>query len=493
MITASDIYAATDKGLTIILHYYPQAQACVGTKKAFKIRPNESDESAYIREYDACWKVTDFGDEDKAKSPIDICMREENLVFKDTIKLLASRYGLTNDGKDNVNMPDIRVRPATDSEKEGEKFWELAECFTPEQLKILGPRVKQEHVDALNWYVAIKVCTVKDRKVTEKYTTPTYPIFMRECRYTDNTGNEKTFYKVYEPLNADKKWRFTYMPIGAKPRDYINGLRELQKAYSDYNATEEKAFNSTKKDDSQVYKEKKLREVFICSGERDALCLRALGYHPVWFNSETSGKTAKDMKELSKYAEVIYNIPDIDETGIIKGRELALKYLDVHTIWLPRSLSLTSDLRGKPRKDFRDYVELHPTNQDFRNLLEIAMPARFWTQSWNEKTKKTNYEIDTDCLHYFLSLNGFYTLRDPNSDAVKYIRIDGATVDKINSKNILSFLRSFAMERYLPRDIRNLLKNSTRTGESSLQQLDEIELDFTNYTMDSRFLFFDNA
>ncbi len=26
--------------------------------------------------------------------------------------------------------------------------------FTDEQLRVLGPRVKQEHVDALHWYVA---------------------------------------------------------------------------------------------------------------------------------------------------------------------------------------------------------------------------------------------------------------------------------------------------------------------------------------------------
>ena len=32
------------------------------------------------------------------------------------------------------------------------------------------------------------------------------------------------FYKIYEPLNPDKQWRFSYTPEGVKPKDYINGL-----------------------------------------------------------------------------------------------------------------------------------------------------------------------------------------------------------------------------------------------------------------------------
>ena len=74
-----------------------------------------------------------------------------------------------------------------------------------------------------------------------KYTTATYPIFIRECVVTEGSSPEKTvqFYKIYEPLNPDKQWRFSYTPDGGKPKQYINGFRELQKAYRDYNAQEE--------------------------------------------------------------------------------------------------------------------------------------------------------------------------------------------------------------------------------------------------------------
>lgn len=164
-------------------------------------------------------------------SPLDICMYEENIRFPEAIALLASRFNVTDELKRSVNKPDIRKRPATADEAEGSKFFELEEKFTDEQLQVLGPRVKQEHVDALHWYVAKSISYVRNREVTTKYTTPTYPILMRECVVTESSDPEKTvrFYKIYEPLNPDKQWRFSYTPDGVKPKQYINGFRELQR------------------------------------------------------------------------------------------------------------------------------------------------------------------------------------------------------------------------------------------------------------------------
>lgn len=495
MIKATDIYAASHEGLDIILYYYPQAEGCVDNKKKFKRRPDEDDASACIKKYQECYKVTDFGDAGTAMSPVDICMYEENIRFPEAIALLASRYNVTDELKRSVNKPDIRKRPATQDEKEGTRFFELEEKFTDEQLKILGPRVKQEHVDALHWFVAKSISYVKNREVTTKYTTATYPIFIRECVVTEGSSPEKTvqFYKIYEPLNPDKQWRFSYTPDGGKPKQYINGFRELQKAYRDYNAQEEKTFLNGAKNKEDQYKEKKLPEAFICSGERDALCVRALGYHPLWFNSETYKVTEEEIRDIYKYVEILYNIPDIDNTGIRKGRELALRFLDIHTVWLPSWLSNYRDNRGKPRKDFRDFVGLRPKSEDFRNLLTLAMPARFWTKAWSERSKRDTYDINTAYLHYFLTLNGFYTLKDENTDDTKYIRMDGCIVRQIKAKDINAFLKGFAVERFLAVDIRNLLLNSQRTGESSLSQLDEINLDFTSYTAKSQFLFFSQS
>lgn len=149
------------------------------------------------------------------------------------------------------------------------------------------------------------------------------------------------------------------------------------------------------------------------------------------------------------------------------------------------------DQRGKPRKDFRDFVGLRPKQEDFRNLQTLAMPAKFWVESWSERSRKMTYEVNTAYLHYFLTLNGFYTLRDDNSNEVKYIRREGCIISEIKAKDILSFLKRFTVERYLPVDIRNLILNSPRTGESSLAQLDEINLDFRNYTPKEQYIFFE--
>lgn len=492
MIKATDIYAASHDGLDIILYYYPQAENCIDNKKKFKRRTDEDDASACLKKYQECYKVTDFGDTCTAMSPVDICMYEENLRFNEAIILLASRYNVTEELKKTINKPDIRKRPATDEEKEGARFFELEEKFTDEQLRIMGPRVKQEHVDALHWYVAKSIPYVRNREVTTKFSTPTYPIFMRECVVKEDSDAQKTikFFKIYEPLNTDKQWRFSYTPDGVKPKQYINGFSELQKAFRKFNTDEEALFRKDTKNKGEDYKEKKLPEAFICSGERDALCVRALGYHPLWFNSETYKVTPEEIKEIKKYVEVLYNIPDIDVTGVRKGKELALRFLDIFTIWLPSWLSNYRDNRGKSRKDFRDFVELRQKSEDFRNLLTLAMPARFWVESWSERSRKLTYDINTAYMHYFLTLNGFYTLKDENTDDVKYIRISGCTVRQIKAKDISAFLKGFAVERFLPVDIRNLILNSPRTGESSLSQLDEINLDFTSYTPDSQFLFF---
>ena len=248
MIKVSDIYSKTHDGLDIILDYYPQAEGCVDNKKKFKRRPEEDDASACIKKFKVnndyeVYKVTDFGDQSTAMSPVDICMYEEGISFSEAIFKLASRYNVTNELNKSVNKPDIRKRPAKADEKEGSRFFELEKTFTADQLKIMGPRVKQEHIDRLNWYVAKSISYVKNREVTTKYTTPTYPIFMRECIVQSSNDPEKVvkFYKIYEPLNPDKQWRFSYTPDGVKPKEFINGLEELKKLYREYNAKEEKS------------------------------------------------------------------------------------------------------------------------------------------------------------------------------------------------------------------------------------------------------------
>ena len=500
MITVEKILSETNGGLNIILDLFPQAKDCVGQKnKHFAIR-NERTPSACLRQYDSkkygrIWQVTDFGGDGRGENAVDLYMREKGFDrsrFNEAILQMAAEYGVRDELNRSLNKPDIRQRDALADEKDGTRRWELKDKFTERELKVLGPRVTQAYVEALHWYSVKWISNVKDRKTTIKYSTDNYPIFMRECVVEEATPTqpEKKFYKVYEPLNCDKGFRFSYTPAGAKPRSYINGLSELIKAYKKYNDEEEKLWNAEHGDD-KPYKIKKLPEAVICSGERDSLCCRSMGYPPLWFNSETYQLSVDEYKEIMKYVEVLYNIPDIDETGRRKGRELALRFIDIHTAWLPDKLQTFKDNRGKPRKDLRDWLEIHSERKDFRNLLKIAMPAKFWVQYF-AKDGKPKTEIDTACLYNFLQLNGFYALHDENSANTQFVRVEGNIVKRVNVKDIREFIRRWVVDRFEDRNILNLVLNTTKLSPAALESLQEVDLNFINFTPNSQYFFFPN-
>ena len=479
MIQATDLYKATRDGLDIILRYYPQAADVVGTKNKFRARQNEKTASACLHYSGGVWKVVDFGDDGHGLSPIDICMKEEGIThFYEAVLLLAGIIGINEELSPSINKPRIEKRPATSEEKEGTRIFSLLESIPEEHLKVLGPKVRAEHAEALNWYEAEYVGYVKNREVTLKYSTENYPIFMRECR----TDDGKVFYKIYEPLNPEKQWRFSYTPEGVKPKDYINGLRELQEQFGKLNSCDD--------EEEGEQRERKLEEIFICSGERDALCLKSMGYIPIWFNSETYTLTESEVAKLYRYADTIYNIPDIDATGRKKGAELALRHIDIYTVWLPEWLSTYRDNRGKPRKDLRDWQELRRDVADFRDLIKMAMPAKFWVETINEKSGKRELSISAVRLYYFLQLNGFRTLRDANAANTRYIQVTGNIVKQIKAKDVRRFVREWAEERCLAENIRNLIVNSMKFSETSLENLREVELDFTTFTPTTQLFFF---
>lgn len=498
MIRIETLYRATNEGLDIILHYYPQAREVVGTKNKFRVRPQDKTPSAclylcHTQSGEGVWKVTDFGEEGHAQSPLDICMKEEGIdrPYEAVLKL-AALFGVNDELNRSVNKPDIKRRPATADEKDGTRIFALMERIPDSHLKVLGPRVTHADTDALHWYEAEYVGYVKNREVTLKYSTENYPIFMRECVVEEGGGTkaEVKFYKIYEPLNPDKGFRFSYHPAGGKPKEYINGLHELKQLWRKLNADEEAAFYRDPANDGKPYREQKLKEAFICSGERDSLCCHSMGYSPLWFNSETYRLSEAEYKEVMKYVEVLYNIPDLDSTGVRKGRELALRFIDIHTMWLPQNLMQYRDNRGRPRKDLRDWQELRDRRSDFAGLMALAMPAKFWTERTNRKTGAVTYDIDTECLYNFLRLYGFYTLHDDNIKEARYIHVQGNIVREVKAKDLRRFISEWAEERCLPRPVRNLIHNSPRLSDSALDNMREVTLDFTNYTPTTQLFFF---
>lgn len=496
MVTPEKLYAATDDGLRIIALHYPDAPEAARTNKPFKARPDERTPSARLRKFvyksGFVWKMTDFGGEGRAIDPIQIHQEARGIGFAEAIADLSVIFNITDELNRSINRPDVRKQPAKEDQPDGSCSWDISQEFTKEECAVMGPRVTADTLKALNWYRVKCLVTVKNREATYKYSNEHYPIFMRECWFTNSKGDRDCFYKVYEPLNVDKQWRFQYQPKGKKPQSYINGLSELIAAYNALNDREEKLFFSDPANEGKPYKQKKLPEAIICSGERDSLCVRSLGYHPLWFNSETYVVTEEEWKEINRYVEVVYNIPDIDATGRLKGRELALRFIDIHTIWLPEKLSNYRDNRGHPRKDFRDWMEIWKNNSDFRGLLELAVPAKFWTVKRNEKSGEVRYILSVSCLHNFLMLNGFYSLRDPRSAVVKYVKITGNVVKEVSPKMVREFVADWAIDTHQPLGLRDLILTTPLLSAATLEALKTIELDFTDYTESSQFFYFKN-
>lgn len=507
MIKKEDIYKASNKGLDIIRHLYPDVERLItdgNMKKPFRYGPGDKNPSMHLMEKDDCWIVTDFGADQHPRNPIDCWMDAKSLGFYEAIVDINTTLSLgVGDLRSDVNRPFYEKGvDASPDMKEGEYYFELKEKFSKEELAVMGPLVTQEHVDRLHWHSVKWLGKCKDRKLNKWHSTDTYPIFMRECVHMVGERQVK-FYKVYRPLEPDKKFRFMY--IGGRPKGFINGLSELKGEHFALNETARYEHESNPLNEGKPYKERKLPCAVICSGERDALCARSLGYSPLWLNSETADLEPDEYRQIMKLVDVLYNIPDKDDTGIRRGRELALRYPDIRTIWLPRRIERFRDNRGRSRKDFKDWLELqdHPYAA-MNTLVSQALPARFWEERETKKGDRT-FSISSPCLQYFLRIQGFGKLKDREAGRTDFVRISGNVVERITAQDIAEFLINWARgdEKKIPggqepSDVQNievqaLIIDSPRTSPAALDKLSSVELDFTAYTPTSQMFFFQNA
>lgn len=475
-IEQQDILDATSGGLDIIFSYYPQAKESQSkADKRFKIRDEKTPSASLKILQDGTWVVTDFGGDQVSRNGIQVCMKEEGLTFREAIVLLADRYGIGGI-KSEINKPDFEKRPALPEEKEGEYYFDVKQKLTPEELKVLGPKVTQEICNRFHCFALNSFTYIKNREALVTGSNEKYPIFMFD---------HGEFKKIYQPLNPEKQYRFRY--VGTKPKDYINGLAQLRKAFEQYKS-QQLAEMSEENEGEQI---KKLEEAIICSGERDALNVAGYGYHPIWFNSETATLNGKDYKSIMLCVERLYNLPDIDDTGIRAAIKLGMEYLDIHHIWLPETLKNYRDHRGRPRKDFLDYIDLYPSDWDFKKLINVAKPMRFWALTLQKNGWK--YNLSSSNTRFFLQANGFYQIENKNSKTGQmFVQVVGNIVKEVQPKDIKAFLIRFCEERYLPNDVLELLLNTNRLGEGTLTGLKQINLDFCDYDHDAQYLFFHN-
>ena len=482
-IKIEDIMAATNGGLDIILGYYPNAQEMIdGKKKAFKIREEKTASATVKQLQDGNYVVSDWGEDQVPRNGVQICQKEEGLSFNAALVLLAERYNVGEYKVDSFFKPELEKRPATAEEAEKEYYFKLKD-FTETELDILIPRKaldakkKGETAKKYNFHSLESVTYISNRVAYITKSTPDYPIFIID---------EGEFKKIYQPKAAEKKNRFRYS--GQRPKDYILGLKQAKQAYE----KAKQAVLNSEKEDEEV---KKLKEIIICSGDRDALNMASYGYYVVWQNSESAVLTDYNYNAMKKIADRVMNLPDIDSTGVKQATKMAMAHLDIHTIWLPKNLRERKDMRGNPRKDFKDFVETQQPN-DFkvRNLINTALPLRFW----DERPEKTGikYVFNNLQAYGFLNFNGFYTVEDKNSkEGFKFIHITDHIVRQVTPREIKNFVNRFLenQERPSPVALRNMIFQTTQLNESSLIQLKTIEIDFTDYSIDRQYMFFENV
>lgn len=476
-IEQKEIIDATSGGSDIIFHYYPQAKAAqANADKRFKIRGNEKTPSASLKQLqDGTWVVTDFGGDQTPRNGIQVCMKEESITFREALVLLADRHGVGGI-KSELNKPDFDKRPATPEEKEGDYIFKVKEKISESELKVLGPKVTADICDRYHVFALNSFTYLKNREALITSSNDRYPIFMFDH------GDWK---KIYQPLNPEKQYRFRY--VGTKPKDYINGMEQLNKAYEKFRTDQLKEMS----EEEEGKTIDKLDEAILCSGERDALNCAGYGYYPLWMNSETANLSGKDYKAIMRCVEKLYILPDIDETGVRSAVKLGMEYMDINFIWLPDSLKKFKDPRGRSRKDFLDYIEIYPTDWDFKKLVNVAKPLRFWSSSIGKGGIK--YSLSSTNTRFFLQSNGFYQIENKNSKTGQmFVQVKGNIVKEVQTKDIKAFLISFCEDKYLSNDVLELLLNTNRLGEGTLTGLKQIDIDFCDYDYNAQYLFFAN-
>ncbi len=148
------------------------------------------------------------------------------------------------------------------------------------------------------------------------------------------------------------------------------------------------------------------------------------------------------------------------------------------------------DMRGKPRKDLRDFLELRRGKRDFEELLQRAMPYCFWERTLG----KNGYtmEINTAYMLNFLSDVGFGKLQDPITKKETLVQVSGNVVREVTSKDIRAFLVDFVRRNETDVRVVNLVLNSTRTKTVTMDDLNKLDIDFSDNEEYSQFLFFEN-
>jgi hypothetical protein len=486
-----DIFDATNGGLDIILHYYPDAAKVVHkAAKSFKIRQSEKTASASLKEMPGgIWIVTDFGGDQSSRNGIQICALEEGITYGKACELLGARYNIEG-AKMQVFMPLIEKRPLKASEKKGDYIFEYFKNFTHDDLQLLGKRVNEVHCREINLKKCKSFSFCKENEVIVTTAIDEYPIFVFDF------GD---WQKIYQPNSFEKQYRFRY--AGTKPKRHMWGIETLKKEFERRKKKQEDQYGDVEEEEESEKKKVKkfdprLDRVFIASGGSDGLNLRSFEHYAVWFNSESEHLNFEEYKKLKTYAKEIIYLADLDKTGVKQALETGLKYLDIKLLWLPNKLKEYKDKRGNPCKDFKDYVEKFYDDKSlsfsngFNKLIANSLPLQFWTE-YVGQNGKINYNLSNTRLYHFLSMLGFgrYEMQS-NKEGYIFVKKEGSIIRVLEPYQIENFVHEFLEERGMNPDLRDYVYKSPQLGERSLSKLANLKIDFTDADRATQYLFF---
>lgn len=304
------------------------------------------------------------------------------------------------------------------------------------------------------------------------------------------------FQKLYRPHDLEKKNRFLY--VGRKPKNYIYGLRQLQTAKNELISDDEDGEETIAPPEKA---NTRLKDIFRCSGESDALNLHSLGFHVYWLNSETAELTYDEYKEIDDLCVNHYQIMDLDTTGRAMALKNAVKYIDLFTIELPEWLGTKKDFRGNPCKDLKDFINLigeseEETRKQFIYRKAKARKVKFWSRS-----EKGEYSINMEYFYFFLKANGFYQMeyRHLKNTDYCYAWIKGKVVDLIPPDGIKRIVKRFTKNWIKSKNltdeiaILNKLNTSNQISEANIDTMDNVEIEFRNVSKEYEYLHFKNA
>lgn len=512
LITKEELLESTDGGMQIFEYLYGNqfpSGARSGMRKDFQFCiDGENHASASFKlQNDGNWVLTVFNQDSTPRNAVDHWKYIRGLkTLPEAIEQICREMGLNVEGRGYSFSRPERLERAAGDEPQGWYRIEAMENFTEQGARVMGALARAEVCREYGMVQIFSYSYRRDERIKIVKASDQYPIF---ALLADDWA------KIYEPLNQDKAYRFRY--FGKKPKNILFGKDHLKKMFEDFNKPKEEEESSDDlKGDGRGTGKSKLECAFLMSGERDAMNMAGAGYPVVWMNSETAEMSEDTYGFLMSCVKTLYYVPDLDATGLAAARRLCLRYTDIRMIVLPEEVRQRR-YRGKPGKDFRDWVDLQDLTppgwvtdpegrqrdmekrraravKRIRELMESACPMRFLDRV-TERSKSgmttTRYVIRPAFLYHFLHQMGYGVIASPAAkEGFQIVQVSDGVFRTVKSAELSWYVMKYARERHFSAEMIDAIARTKILSESSAYNLAEFHPDFTSFGADYQWMFF---